>query len=143
MNNPYSQQAAPITPIKADRGFGMYLLLSLVTCGIYHLVIMTVYSSDINTIASRYDGRNTMNFCLVAFILGPLTGSIFTFIWHHTFSERIGIELKRRNISYEFGASTFWLWYVLGALILVGPFVYMYKLIQSMNMLAASYNQYG
>lgn len=143
MNNYNQQPAPPSVALKTDRGFWMYLLLSLVTCGIYSLVIMTVYSSDINTIASRYDGKKTMNFCLMAFIVGPITCGIYTLIWYHGFSGRIGDELRRRNIAYDFSASTFWLWYILGSLILVGPFIYMYKLIQSMNMLSASYNQYG
>lgn len=37
----------------------------------------------------------------------------------------------------------FWLWNVLGALIIVGPFVYMHKLSTAMNKLAENYNVNG
>ena len=40
-------------------------------------------------------------------------------------------------------ASTFWLWEVLGSLIVVGPFIYHYKMLHAMNDLCASYNAYG
>lgn len=136
-------QQAPIKKLKTDRSFIMYLILSLVTCGIYSIVIFTMYSSDINIIASRYDGKKTMNFCLMAFVLSPITLGIYCFIWYHQFSNRIGNELKRRNIAYDFSAKTFWLWTLLGSLILIGPMVYIAKLIKAMNLLSESYNQYG
>lgn len=40
-------------------------------------------------------------------------------------------------------AATYWLWNVLGVLIIVGPFIYMYKLLHAMNDLCADYNQRG
>ena len=49
----------------------------------------------------------------------------------------------RRGIDYSFGASTFWLWGILGSIIVVGPFIYTYKLLKSMNLLAADYNAKG
>lgn len=45
--------------------------------------------------------------------------------------------------NYSFGASTFWLWGILGSMIVVGPFIYTYKLLKSMNLLAADYNAKG
>lgn len=49
----------------------------------------------------------------------------------------------RRGIAYDFDASTFWLWGVLGSLIVVGPFIYTHKLLKAMNLLAANYNIRG
>ncbi len=129
--------------LKTDRSFLMYFLLSLVTFGIYPIIAFTTISEDINTIASQYDGKKTMNYCIMFFLLSPLTCGIYGIYWFHTFSDRIGNELRRRNCNYEFGAVTWWLWCVLGSLIIVGPFVYIYKLFQAMNLLCASYNQYG
>ena len=42
---------------------------------------------------------------------------------------RVGTELARRGIDYSFGASTFWLWGILGSIIVVGPFIYTYKVL--------------
>ena len=52
-------------------------------------------------------------------------------------------ELRRRGIAYDFDASTFWLWGVLGSLIVVGTFINTHKLLKAMNLLAASYNIRG
>ena len=52
-------------------------------------------------------------------------------------------DLRRRGIAYDFDASTFWLWGVLGSLIVVGPFIYTHKLLKAMNLLAANYNIRG
>ena len=100
-------------------------------------------SENINTIASRHDGKNTMHYCLLFFIIGPLTLGIAYLFWHHRFSNRIGSELLRRNIAYSFSAGAFWLWGILGCLIIVGPFVYLHKFCKGMNLLAENYNDLG
>ena len=104
---------------------------------------MSVISTDINIIASRYDGKKTMHFCLLAFIFTGLTFGIAPIVWYHRISARIGAELQRRNIGYSFGASSFWLWNVLGSFIGIGPLVYTHKLFKAMNLLCADYNEKG
>jgi hypothetical protein len=52
-------------------------------------------------------------------------------------------ELVRRGIKYDFGASDFWLWNILGSLIFVGPFIYIHKRMKAMNLINADYNQKG
>lgn len=135
--------ARPVAQLKTNRGLLKYILLSLVTFGIYPLVLMSSISTDINVIASRYDGKKTMHFCLVVFIFSWLTFGIVPIVWYHKLSDRIQSELARRNIAYNFGAGTFWGWNVLGSLIVVGPFIYAHKLFTAMNMLSANYNQNG
>ena len=84
-----------------------------------------------------------MHYCLVFFLLGPITCGIFTLVWFHQMSERLGSEARARGFATDFGASTFWLWYVLGSLIIVGPWVYVHKLCAAMNAVANSYNANG
>ena len=133
----------PVGQLKTNRGLLKLILLSIITFGIYGLVVMSAVSTDINTIASRYDGKKTMHYCLVVFIFSWLTFGIVPLVWSHRISARIGNELTRRGINYSFGAGTFWGWGVLGSLILVGPFVYTHKLLKSMNLLSEHYNSYG
>ena len=139
----YAPYGAPVKPIKVNRGLAKYILLSIITFGIYPLVFMSGISTDINLIASHYDGKKTMHFCLVFFIFSWLTFGIVPIVWYHNLSARIGRELGRRGIGYSFGAGSFWGWNVLGSLIFVGPFIYLHKLCKSMNLLAGSYNVYG
>ena len=122
-----------------NRGLLKFLLLSLITFGIYGIVVMTHISMEIDTIASPRDHKNTMNYLLVFFFLGPITLGIYTLIWNHNLSKRIGEELKARDLGYEFGSSDFWGWGFLGSLILIGPFVYLHKLLKSMNLINESY----
>lgn len=133
----------PAKQLKTNRGLIKFILLSVITFGIYGLVAMSAVSTDINLIASRYDGKKTMHFCLLTFIFAGLTLGIAPIVWYHRISARIGKELTRRGISYSFGAGTFWGWNVLGALIGIGPLVYTHKLFKAMNLLAADYNTKG
>lgn len=135
--------SAPVGQLKTNRSLLKFILLSIITFGIYGLVVMSAVSTDINAIASRYDGKKTMHYCLVVFIFSGLTLGIVPLVWNHKISNRIGNELMRRGISYGFSASTFWLWSILGSLILVGPFIYIHKLLKSMNLLAENYNING
>ena len=134
---------APALQLKTNRGALKAILLTIVTLGIYGIVLYYKLSSELNMTASKYDGKKTMNFALLFFLVGPITFGIGTIVWFHKFSARIGSELKRRNIDYSFGAGSFWLWNVLGILILVGPFVYLHKLIKAINLINEDYNIKG
>ncbi len=135
--------APPVRQLKTNRGLLKTILLGLITLGIYPLVLYSGISSDINLIASRYDGKKTMHYCLLVFVVTPLTLGIGSIVWCHRISARIGKELSRRGISYSFGAGSFWGWNVLGSMIGVGPFIYLHKLCKAMNLLSADYNQKG
>jgi len=141
-NNYYTTNQAPLVQLKTNRSLIKFILFSLITFGIYPLVLMCILSSDINTIASRHDGRRTMHFLLVC-LLTFVTCGIAMLVWYHRFSARIGLELQRRAIPYAFGAGSFWGWDVLGSFILIGPFVYTHKLLRAMNLLSAHYNMHG
>lgn len=140
---PMQENPRPVTQIKDSRSLVKFILLSIVTLGIYSIIFFSGVSTDINIIASRYDGKKTMHYCLLFFIVGVLTLGIGYLVWYHALSNRIGAELKRRGIAYNFGAGSFWLWDVLGILILVGPLVYVHKLCKAMNLLAADFNTKG
>lgn len=129
--------------LKQYPGLLKLILLSIVTLGIYAIVIYSRASEDINTIASRYDGKKTMHYCLLIFLIAPITLGIGALVWQHKISNRIGGELTRRNLGLEFSAKTFWLWGVLGSFIIVGPFIYTHKFLKSMNLLVDDFNTKG
>ncbi len=139
---PY-QHGGPVAQLKTDRSFIKTLLLSLVTFGIYALICYGHVADDVNLVCSRYDGRKSMNYYLLVFLVGPITLEIATIVWMHNLCDRIGNELKRRRINYDFGAKDFWLWGVLGSLIVVGPFIFAHKFFQSVNKMNESFNQIG
>lgn len=139
----YVQPSAPVTQLRTNRSLAKFILLSFVTFGIYGIVVLSGVSNDINTIAGRYDNKRTMHYCLLIFIIAPITLGIGAIVWFAKISSRIGNELQRRNLSYSFGATDFWLWNVLGSLIVVGPFIYTHKLLKAMNTLSEDFNNRG
>lgn len=138
MNN-----SAPAVQLKTNKGLLKYILLSIITFGIYPLVVMSSVSDSVNIAASRYDGKKTMHYCLLYFIVAPITLGIGALVWYHNISNRIGDELRRRGIAYNFGAADFWLWNILGSFILIGPLVYTHKLFRATNLMCANYNING
>ncbi len=143
MDQTYHPSQAPVGQLKTNRGLLKYILLSIITFGIYGIVLFSSISTDINVIAGRYDGKRTMHYCLLVFLVGWLTAGIAFFVWYHRISARIGAELTRRGVYYRFGAGTYWLWGFLGTFILVGPLVYCHKLFKAMNLLSLHYNTHG
>lgn len=133
----------PVGKLKTNKGLLKTILLSIITFGIYSLVVMSSVSTDINVVASRYDGKKTMHFCLLAFIVAPITFGIAGLVWYHRISNRIGNELKRRGIAYNFSAADYWLWGIIGSIIVVGPFIYLHKLFKAVNLMNADYNVKG
>ena len=142
-NNYYQMVQQPARRLSTNRGLAKFILLNFVTFGIYGIVFFTNISTSLNTAASRYDGRKTMNYCLVFFIFSWLTCGIVPLVWFSKMSGRTGNELLRRGINYSFGAGTFWLWCILGSLIVCGPFIYLHKLAKAMNLICEDYNFKG
>ena len=133
----------PVKQLRTNRSLLKMILLSIITLGIYGLWVMYTITEDVNTIATPYDRKTTMNFLLLAFVFSWLTLGIAPLVWYHRISNRIGNELLRRGIAYKFGAGTFWGWGILGVIILIGPLVYCHKMMKSMNLLCADYNVRG
>lgn len=129
--------------LRTNRGLIKYLLLSIITFGIYGLVVFCHIGEEINQVASRRDGKSTMHFALIAFLLGPLTLGIGYLVWYHKLCSRIGDELMARGINYSFGATNFWCWDILGAIIIIGPFVFLHQILKAMNLINADYNVKG
>lgn len=133
---------APVKQLPTGRAWWKFILLSPITLGIYPLVIMFKLADELNLVAAA-DGQKTMNYVWVM-VLTPFTLGILPLVWFHKLSNRIGAELKRRELACEFSAKTFWGWAILGSLLFgVGPVVYIAKLLNAMNALNADYNEKG
>ena len=139
-------ESEPFVPKKLlpiNRNLAKLILLSFITLGIYGIVVLAQISSEINTVATKYDGRKTTNYLWIFFLWGWLTCGIAYFVWFHCLSDRMGNELKRRQIPFSFSSSDYWLWCVLGSFVGFLPLIYTYKLLSATNQLNADYNQKG
>ena len=133
---------APKIQLPTGRGLGKMFFLGLITAGIYPTVILSKIITELNIVASRYDGKRTMPYFGMLMVT-PLTLGIYAYVWFHNLCARIGEELQRRGVDYKFGPSHFWLWGILGSFILVGPFIFTHKLMKSMNLLNKDFNEKG
>ena len=67
VNGNYAPSTAPVGQLKTNRGLLKLILLSMITFGIYAIVVYCSISNDINVVASRYDGKKTMHYALLIF----------------------------------------------------------------------------
>ncbi len=133
--------------LKTNRSLLKYFLLNLITFDIYQFFALTHLGEDLDVIASRYDGKKTKPFWVIGLLMVFLSPLVFPiimgFVWFDKLCDRIEDELRRRSISYHFDAGTFWGFGVIGAFIVVGPFIFFHKLFKAMNYIAADYNLHG
>ncbi len=108
-DEPDALKVAP--KLRTDRTPWKVILLAIVTLSFYELFFFSSISFDIDKIAQRSDGKKTMNYAL-AIILALFTFSIVMLVWFHQICVRIDDALSEREIDYDFGARTYWLWAV-------------------------------
>lgn len=123
---PYAPR--PVAPLRTQRGLLKYVLLGLVTFSIYDIWQMSEVGDSLNLLAFKRDGKHTMHYCLMFFLVGWVTLGIGWLVWYHRVSGRIGEEQAARGLPVTVTASTFWLWGILDSLIAVGPFIYIYNI---------------
>ena len=128
--------------LPTNRGAAKLFFLGILTLGIYPTVIYDTIVQDLNFVARSYDGKRTMSYAFMLSI-SPFTLFIYMFYWFHTFSARLGEQLRIRKISYSFGASYFWIFNVLLGWTIVCPFIYAHMLTKSVNLINADYNHRG
>ena len=165
---------APKLQLPVKRSLLKMILLGIVTLGIYPVVIYSRMVTEVNLVASRYDGKRSMPF-FAMLTLAPFTLGIHSLVWIHKLCSRMGNELQRRNISYVFGARDFWIWGCLlsflcsiclgsciglaatgfdtmiviwallavGLFTMIGPFVFIAKLMRAINALNEDFNRNG
>lgn len=143
MPNMMPQGATPAVQLKTNRGWIKMILLTIVTLGIYPLVVWCKWSSEINITSSKYDGKKTTHFALVAFLLSWLTLGIYPLIWMTTFSSRVGNEARRRGLDTKLNGGSFWIFDILLSWTVVCPLIYLAKLCKAMNYINDSYNHIG
>lgn len=126
--------------INTNRSLVTYILLTLVTCGIYSYYFLYCMARDMNIMCDG-DGEQTAG--LVMFILLSLvTCGIYAWIWYYKMGNRLASNAPRYGLNFQENGTTVLMWLLLGSFLCgIGPFVAMHILIKNMNTLAAAYNQ--
>ena len=122
-----------------NRSLVSLILLSIVTLGFYSLYWIHCLAKDVNLICEG-DGKKTAGLAKYI-LLGIVTFGIYSVIWVYMLGDRLQDNAQKYNITIKETGSTILLWYLLGAFIVVGPYVAMYIIIKNTNALAAEYNK--
>lgn len=139
----YAQQpaSAPMGygPVKADRSLIGWLLLSIVTCGIYSYYFLYCLARDIN-IMCQDDGDSTPG--LAAFILlSFVTCGFYAYYWYYKIGNRLQANAPRYGLMFQENGTTVLMWQIIGVLLCgLGPIFAMNIIIKNTNALATVYN---
>lgn len=129
--------------LKTDRGLLAYIVLSIITCGIYSYYFIYKMAHDVN-IACEGDGKTTGG--LIAFIcLSFITCGIYAWFWYYNLGNRLADNAPKYGLNFQENGTTVILWLIFGSFVCgIGPFIAMNILIKNTNSICAAYNrQYG
>jgi hypothetical protein len=121
------------------RNLAGLVLLSIITLGIYSLYWIHKMAKDVNAICEG-DGEKTGGLLKYIF-LGLITLGIYNLVWLYKLGERLQDNGPKYDVNVKEGGSTILLWDLLGALIVVGPFIALHLIIKNTNLLAKEYNK--
>lgn len=133
----YSYQTGPL---KTDRSLVAYILLNIVTCGIYGYYFLYTLARDVNTVCEG-DGERTPG--LLPFILlSIVTCGFYALYWYYCVANRLAANGPRYGLNIQENGTTILLWYLLGLLLCgIGPYVAMFFLIKNTNRICDAYNR--
>ena len=125
-------------PIKSDRSFGAYLVLSFLTCGIYGIYFLHKMAKDTNVICAE-DGKWTPN-VLVFCLLSLCTCGIYGIFWWTGIADRTKRFGRQLNQHIPNEPSSVMGWFIGGLFLAFPAFVGMYKVIENVNEAAKIFN---
>ena len=127
-------------PLRTDRSLLVYILLTIVTCGIYSWVFIYQLIQDVN-IACDGDGEETMNFWLFL-LLSLVTCGIFAYIWYYQLGNRLQNNCARYGQPTNEGGTAVLLWMILGSFLCgIGYFVSWNIIINNTNTVCRGFNR--
>ena len=127
--------------LDTNRRFWKWFFLSIITLGIYGLVFMCKYVRDLN-IVCKADGKKTMNY-IGMILLSAITFGIYGIVWYYGVGKRLEQGAIMRGLPPMTSGGSLLCWQILGACIVVGPFVAQAKMINALNALCEDYNAKG
>ncbi|NKF07676.1 DUF4234 domain-containing protein [Clostridium gasigenes] len=123
-----------------NRSFWSYILLTIITFGIYGIIFMYNYTEDLNKTCEG-TGKPSKNY-LIVILLSIITCGIYYYVWLYKQANRINQQGFSYSINIPETGSTILLWNILGSLLCgVGPLVGQYLMIKNFNLLAEEYNR--
>ena len=125
--------------VNQNRSLLAYILLTIVTCGIYQLYFIHSFAKDVNIMCAG-DGKKTTGL-LGFFLLSLVTCGIYSLVWWYLVSERIGDAQARIGQPKDIDGTKFLLFGIVGSFVcgLLSLYAY-YLLFKGSNAVAKAHN---
>ncbi len=126
--------------LKTDRSLFWYIILNMITLGVYNLYFIYSVSKDINM--ACYDDDRYTDGVVLYIILCFITFGLYSFVWGCLASNRIKNNFyKYSGAVCRIDAKNYIFWNTFGILLLgLGPIIAKYKFINAINDLNFAYN---
>lgn len=129
---------------KEDRSLLLYLLLGIVTCGIYALIFFWNLIKDLNDVCrvkEEDDSEKSPNY-LILVLLTLVTCGLYLFYWFYKQGNRIRRVGELYGEHIDENGSTYLLWLIFGAFLCgAGPLVGYHLFFKNVNKLCRAYNK--
>ena len=126
--------------LKDDRGIVSYVLLNIITCGIYGFYFIHKMAQEVN-IACDGDGEETPGL-LIFILLSIVTCGFYAYYWYYKLGNRLSANASRYGLTFQENGTTVLLWCIVGLVLCgIGPLIGMYLLIKNSNMICSAYNR--
>ena len=128
-----------VKQLKTNRNLFAYIILSIITLGIYSIYFLYKLKKDIN-VACAEDGKHTRGvFALI--LLSIITLGIYSIAWQFMLMNRLQEYCARHNQKYYITFGSYYLWNTVGMLLFgLGPFIAFHKLCKTANVVMKHYN---
>lgn len=127
--------------LKDDFSIVNFILLDLITCGIYGLWYIHTLAKEVNELC-REDGVQTSGL-LALILLSLVTCGIYSIFWWYRIADMLQKHAAKRQIQVEANGSTVLICFIVGMLVCgVATWVGQHMIFKSMNTLAADYNEH-
>lgn len=135
-------QAPPVGTafLPTDRSIAFYIILSVITCGIYGYYFLYTMARDTN-VACAGDGENTPGLAQLI-LLSIVTCGIYAYYWDYKIGNRLFANGPRYGLNLTENGTTVLMWDIIGLFIMgIGHYIAMYVLINNLNQICAEYNK--
>ena len=138
VNNGYTANIAR-TPVKTDYSLVLYIILSIVTCGIYAYYNIYKLAKDVNQVCAE-DGDKVAGLGMYI-LLSVVTCGFYGFYWMYKIQNRLHANGPRYNVPVAENGTTVLMWLIFGSLLCgIGSFVAYHIVFKSANAVGAAYN---
>ena len=127
--------------INERRSFLLFLILSVLTLGIYAICHQYAMIRDINVML-KSDGKHTPQIFWVILLFIP-TLSLFPLFWHYALGKRLRTNLRARKLPCGIGGGSQFFLSLFGRQLFLLAWVAQYRLIHACNDLAVYHNKHA